>query len=296
MKTAKLPWQLSQIDKQLIDLAFTEDLGLPYCDVTTRALFPDIKGVSNANIISKHPETIILAGLPVAEAILQKLDPSCELHTVHYDGASIAPGEVLATITGPAHILLMSERILLNTLQPLCAIATLTATFVKKISHTQTKILDTRKTLPGFRHLAKYAVQCGGGVNHRMGLYDAVMIKDTHVDLIGGMSAALRALPADISQRMPVIVEVRNQAELDVVLQEGKQRVTRVLLDNMSIKDMTACVALCRNNMPTEASGNVDLNNVAAIAETGVDFISIGKLTHSAGNVDLSMKSHISYA
>lgn len=296
MYTTKSPWQLSQIDNQLIDLAFAEDLGKPYQDLTTATLFPEVKGTSRATIISKHTTAAILCGLPLIEGVLAKLDPRCELHPVYRDGQPIPPGETILSVTGPAHILLMSERIILNFLQRLCAIATLTAAFVAKVSHTKTHILDTRKTFPGCRHLEKYAVWCGGGVNHRMGLYDAIMVKDTHVDLLGGMSVAMDKLPDRRSHHVPVIVEVRSLQELSIVLAKGQQKVTRVLLDNMSLDKMAQCVLLCENLFPTEASGNVNLDNVASIAETGVDFISVGKITHSAGNIDLSMKCHIPHA
>jgi nicotinate-nucleotide pyrophosphorylase (carboxylating) len=289
-------WQCNSQDTQLIDLAFAEDLGVPYADITSAILFSDVsevKGVSQANIISKHVEPIVMCGLPIIKTALAKLSDQCQIDAFYQEGEIISPGAILLTISGPAQILLMAERILLNFLQYLCAIATLTNKFVRKISHTDAKILDTRKTLPGFRHLAKYAVQCGGGVNHRMGLYDALMIKDTHIDLLGGMAAALDALPANTVKQFPIIVEVRTTEELEVVLEKGQQKITRVLLDNMSSLLMKECVAKCQGLLMTEASGNIHIDNVAIVAETGVDYISVGKLTHSAGNVDLSMQCEI---
>lgn len=291
MKTTK-PWHINQIDQQLIELAFAEDLGVPYFDATTQALFPEKTGISSAMIISKHPKTCTVSGLPVVEALLKQFE-NCELETNFQDGDRLDPGSVLMTLRGPAHFLLMSERTILNFLQRLCAIASLTAEFVDKIKHTTCQVLDTRKTLPGFRHLDKYAVHCGGGINHRMGLYDAIMVKDTHIDLLGGMQAALHALP---SSSLPIIIEVRSLEELSIVLEQAKQKVTRVLLDNMTIPLMKECVKLSKGILPTEASGSINLDNVAAIAETGVDFVSVGKLTHSAGNIDLSMKCDIRYA
>lgn len=289
MNTTLASWELNAIDLQLIDLAFIEDLGLPYCDQTTALLFPTIKENAQAVLISKQPQPIVLCGLPIIEAILTK-SGDCTMQSDYNDGDVIQPGGTLLTLSGPAQTILMAERIMLNFLQRLCAIATLTAQYVEKIKHTQTQILDTRKTAPGFRHLEKYAVECGGGVNHRMGLYDAVMIKDTHVDILGGMAAALLKLPDDILQKCPVIVEVRTLAELTVVLDQGLHKVTRVLLDNMSPALMTECVTLCKGRIPTEASGNMSLDTVTIAAECGVDFISVGKLTHSAGSVDLSIK------
>lgn len=282
-------WELNAVDLQLIDLAFIEDLSLPYCDQTTAWLFPHSSENSRAILISKHSQPIVLCGLPLVQAILQKLG-HCTLQSNYGDGQVIQPGAPLLTLTGSAQTILMTERIVLNFLQRLCAIATVTAQYVEKIKHTRTRILDTRKTAPGFRHLEKYAVTCGGGGNHRMGLYDAMMIKDTHIDLLGGMAAALSQLPETILQQCPVIVEVRTMDELTIVLESGLHKVTRVLLDNMSLALMSECVTLCRGHIATEASGNMNLDTIAMVAECGVDFISVGKLTHSAGSVDLSMK------
>lgn len=289
MNTILSPWELNAIDLQLIDLAFIEDLSASYTDLTTAILFPDQKENARAMIISKHTHPIVLCGLPIIKAILKKLG-HCTVQSDYHDGQIIQPGATLLTLTGSAQIILMAERIMLNFLQRLCAIATLTASYVEKIKHTHTQILDTRKTAPGFRHLEKYAVQCGGGVNHRMGLYDAMMIKDTHVDMLGGMKAALAQLPDAILQTCPVIVEVRTLEELTCVLEQGMHKVTRVLLDNMSPTLMKECVTLCKGCIPTEASGNIALDTITLAAECGVDFISVGKLTHSAGCVDLSMK------
>jgi len=278
------------LDLQLIDLAFAEDLGIPYQDVTTATLFPEKMGMASAHIISKNVEPIVICGLPLVALVLKKLDPLLHLQSDYDDGQHLMHGEKLLSISGPAQSLLMAERIILNFLQRLSAIATLTSQFVQVIQHTHTKILDTRKTLPGFRHLEKYAVQCGGGVNHRMGLYDALMIKDTHVDLSHGMEKALQQLPDDITQTFPVIVEVRTIAELSIVLSQAKHKVSRVLLDNMHTEMLCDCVKMCKGILPTEASGNINLDNLLEVAECGVDFISVGKITHSATMVDLSMK------
>lgn len=291
--TTTLPWKFKKLDHTLIDTALAEDLGLPYKDVTTLTLFPDINKIASAKIISKQPEPSIICGLPIVKAILAKLSEGCEVYSDYLDGDCIHSAAVVLTVTGPAQALFAAERTVLNFLQHLSAIATLTNQFVSKVSHTKTKILDTRKTLPGLRNLEKYAVQCGGGVNHRMGLYDGIMVKDTHIDLLGGIKKALNALPENIASKCPVILEVRSQEELTLVLENGLQKITRVLLDNMSLPLMRECVALCQDIIPTEASGNINLDNVVAVAETGVNFISIGKLTHSAGNIDLSMKCDI---
>ncbi len=294
MVSTILPLKLNQLDLRLIDIALAEDLGLPYKDVTTMALFPENNNkIASAKIISKHPRDVIICGLPIVRAVLQKLSVHCDVHSAYFDGDSIPPATVVLTVKGPAQVLLAAERLLLNFLQRLSSIATLTNQFVTKVKHTKTKILDTRKTLPGFRHLEKYAVLCGGGINHRMGLYDAVMVKDTHIDLLGGVKKTLDVLMKNVTSPIPVIVEVRSQEELAIVIKQGLKIVTRVLLDNMTLPLMGKCVAMCQGIIPTEASGNISLDNVVDIAETGVDFISVGGLTHSAENIDLSMRCDI---
>jgi nicotinate-nucleotide pyrophosphorylase (carboxylating) len=282
-------WAPNDIDRQLIDHALTEDLGVSYCDLTSNFLFPDHNHFVSAHVISKHPEPIKLCGLNIVPLLLDRFNNSCVMHSEWVDGDVVPSGNTLLTLTGPAPIILMLERTLLNFLQRLCAIATLTKKYVDKITDLPLKILDTRKTTPGFRHMEKYAVYCGGGVNHRMGLYDAVMVKDTHVDMVGGMDIALSRLPDLVSKNCFVIVEVRNKAELKVVLTKGREKVSRVLLDNMSLSQLSECTAMCKGIFATEASGNIHLENIRPIAEIGLDFASIGKLTHSAGNVDLSM-------
>lgn len=305
MQTIITPWQLNHIDQQLIDIALAEDLGLPMRDLTTDLLL-QTEGDATARVISKQAEPVVICGLPIVQAILATLCASlnassgtkrlhAELMPTCHDGDVVNTKQEILQMRGSPTVLLMAERTLLNFMQRLSAIATTTAKYVAKIKHTNAKILDTRKTLPGFRHLEKYAVTCGGGVNHRMGLYDAIMIKDTHIDVLGGMQQALAKLPEDILKRVPVIVEVRNKQELEVVLTHALHKTTRVLLDNMSVELMRECVLLCKDKIPTECSGNVTLDTIQAIAETGVDFISVGRITHSAGNVDLSMKCDLKH-
>lgn len=282
-------WQLDDVSSILIDTALNEDLGQPWLDITTATLlFGQQKMPGQAYIVSKHAEPTTICGLHLLKILFTKLDPQCHLHSAYKDGQALAPGATLLTIHADQQALLMAERVALNFLRHLSAIATLTAKFVAKVAHTSLKILDTRKTTPGLRRLEKYAIQCGGGINHRMGLYDAIMIKDTHVDMIGGMKNAIIKLPSLTT--MPVIVEVRDLAELQVVLDNGRNKVTRVLLDNMSLTDMQVAVTRCQGIFPTEASGNINLDTIAAIAETGVDYASVGMLTYAAGQVDLSMR------
>lgn len=295
-------WKLNSIDHALMDFALREDLGELFVDITTMTLFESDLQNKKANIISKSKEDIVVAGIPLAFALLEKIEKHLmanhaaqikkpfQLQINYDDGKILKPGQTLLTIEANAQTLLIAERTLLNFLRHLCAIATLTKKFVNKIKHTPCKILDTRKTTPGLRHLEKYAVHCGGGVNHRMGLYDAFMIKDTHIDLLGSMKKAIEKLPSKSNNNLPVIVEIRNIEELKKAIQYGKNKIDRVLLDNMTPDQLRECVALCKNIFETEASGNINLNTIVKIAETGVDYASIGMLTYAAGHVDLSMQ------
>ncbi|MGE3919344.1 MAG: carboxylating nicotinate-nucleotide diphosphorylase [Gammaproteobacteria bacterium] len=283
---------LNSIDKKIIVLALEEDLGPAMQDVTSELLLGEDTRRYKARIISKEKNTIVLCGLAILETLLASSSEEISFQTNFVDGQIIEPGETILILEGPAKDLLIIERTLLNFLQHLSSIATHTARFVKAVEGTVLKILDTRKTTPGLRHLEKYAVHCGGGVNHRVGLYDAIMIKDTHVDLIGGMQKTLSYFAKLPKQNVPVIVEVRNKEELAIVL-EYHRFISRILLDNMDIELLTACVKQCKGIISTEASGGITLANIRAIAETGVDFASIGQLTHSAVHVDLSMKCDI---
>jgi len=286
-------WPLNTIDKTLIALALQEDLNEPPCDVTTQCLLHEVafKELNHqAIILSKMDHPLVMCGLAVIKEVLHAFEDRCQIVQCVADGDRIAPRDVILQLHGDPGILLMIERVLLNFLQHLIAIASFTARFVESVADTSLKILDTRKTTPGWRHLEKYAVHCGGGVNHRMGLYDAVMIKDTHIDLLGGLASALAKLPTLTTQSVPVIVEVRDQNELDLVLHHGRNKVSRVLLDNMNERELRQAVQACQGILPTEASGNITLDTIAAVAATGVDFASVGALTHSAPHVDLSMK------
>lgn len=290
MQTTTSPsLQLNFIDETLLNLSLEEDFGFPWKDLTTSILFPN-NNTYRAQIISKETHDIIICGIPLIKTLLQKFDNTCELKSDFQDGQVLKANSGLLTLNGKAKTILMLERTILNFLRHLCAIATLTNRFVIKVKDTPLKILDTRKTTPGMRHLEKYAVHCGGGVNHRMGLYDAIMIKDTHIDLLGGIKNTLEQLPE--KPLVSVIVEVRSIKELQKVLKYGADKVTRVLLDNMSLSEMRSAVNLCQNVIETEASGNISLENIVPIAETGVQYASIGRLTYGAGHVDLSMQCH----
>lgn len=228
----------------------------------------------------------VVAGLPVAELVYSQLDPEVAFAAKQPDGAEVEPGCVLAEVTGPARSLLAGERAALNFIGRMSGIASLTHKLVKAVEGTKAVILDTRKTAPGFRRLDKYAVLMGGGGNHRMGLSDMALIKENHITAAGGIRPAVERLRAEHGDSFPIEVEVTNLDELQIALDLN---VTRIMLDNMDLATMRQAVALAKGRTPLEASGNVSLETVRSIAETGVDFISSGALTHSAPALDISM-------
>ena len=267
----------------LIELAVAEDIGPG--DATSISTLP-ADSVLHGRIVAKASG--VIAGLPVAEAVFRRVDPAIQFVAHVADGQEVVPGELVADVTGPGRGLLAAERTALNFLQRLSGIATLTRSFVDAVATTPAAILDTRKTQPGYRILDKYAVRMGGGLNHRQALYDMILIKDNHVDGAGGiLPAVLRAREA--YPALPVEVEVRNLEELRQVL-AIEPPVDRAMLDNMTLDQMRQAVAMSAGRVPLEASGNVTLERAAAIAATGVDYISTGSLTHSAPAFDLSMK------
>jgi quinolinate synthase len=264
-------------------MALAEDVGPG--DATSDATLPaDL--VLRGRIVAKEPG--VLAGLPVAEALFQRLDPAIEFVAHLSDGHEAVPGELVAEVSGPARSLLAAERTALNFLQRLSGIATLTRKFVDAVACTGATILDTRKTAPGYRLLDKYAVRMGGGMNHRLALYDMVLIKDNHVDAAGGIVPAAERARA-VHPDLPVEVEVRNLAELGQALSIDPP-LDRVLLDNMNLDDMREAVAIAAGRVPLEASGGITLQRAAEVAATGVDYLSVGALTHSPRALDLSMK------
>ena len=267
--------------------ALDEDLGRAG-DVTSSATLPE--GIAaKAKLVARKAGTI--AGLPCAARAFRTLAPNINLHAKARDGDSVIAGTTLAVIEGPAIAILSGERVALNFLGHLSGIATLTAAYAAKIAHTKAKITDTRKTTPGLRALEKYAVRCGGGVNHRFGLDDAVLIKDNHIAVAGGVGKALDAARAAVGHLVKVEIEVDTLDQLKQVLANGKADV--VLLDNMDTKTLRDAVALCKGKIVTEASGGVTLETVAAIAKTGVDVISSGALTHSAPSLDVALDIEI---
>lgn len=277
---------------QLLAVAQREDLGQSNLDATS-SLFIDEAVTAQAKVIARQAGT--MAGLAVLPAIIDCYDPTVRLASTAVDGARVTPGDVVAVFDGPLRSVLMLERVALNFLGHLSGVASHTAAFADRIAHTSAKVYDTRKTLPGLRGLQKYAVACGGGGTHRMGLYDAVLVKDNHLAHVPltQWTAALRAMAvrarAEVAGLKFVMVEVDTLEQLDQVLPAG---VDLVLLDNMPPEVLRQAVAKRSEVAPDvqlEASGGVTLDTVVAIAETGVDRISVGALTHSSINLDLGL-------
>ena len=268
--------------EQIIRLALFEDTGLG--DVTTESIFlhPQEK---TAIIVAK--QDFILAGTDVAKKVFHFVDPSlkCKIH--FNDSDTIKKNEVIFTITGDIRSLLTAERVALNFLQRLSGIATLTRKFVKTLDNPKVRLVDTRKTTPGWRKIEKDAVRAGGGANHRFALYDGVLIKDNHITAAGSIAAAVSLVRARASHLMKVEVEV---SDMDQVQQALDAKADVIMLDNMDIDAMTKAVTLIGKRAMVEASGNVSLNTLNAIAGTGVDVISCGALTHQAVSVDLSLR------
>ena len=274
----------SAIIREAAARALGEDRGP--ADITTLACVKFDKQAS-ARIFAKEP--CVLAGLPVAEQVFREQDATLVLTARKEDGTFLKPGETVLEIRGSAAAILTGERCALNFLQHLSGVATQTRRFVDAISGTKAKILDTRKTMPGLRALQKYAVRCGGGVNHRFGLYDRFLIKDNHLALMGtgsGLAEAIRAARA-LDSEVVLEVEVDHLEQIPEIIALG---VDVLLLDNMSLDEMRACVELIAGQVVTEASGNMSLERVPEVAKTGVDFISVGALTHSVRAIDFSLE------
>lgn len=262
--------------------ALEEDLGRAG-DITSQLTIA-ADAQATARFVARKPGRI--AGLICAEAAFRLIDPAVKFDVAKPDGSDVVSGDVIATVTGPARNLLTAERVALNFLGPLSGTATATAALVDAVKGTKARIVCTRKTLPGLRALQKYAVRCGGGFNHRFGLDDAAMVKDNHVQAAGGIAPAVARLRAGLGHMIRIEVEVDRLAQLEECLALG---VDTILLDNMSPDDLRRAVALANGKAVLEASGNVTLATVRAIAETGVDYISSGAITHSAPNLDIGL-------
>jgi len=265
----------------LIDFAFSEDIGVG--DITTEATVSSAqKAVGTLHAKSEG----VVAGLPVAERVFSRLDSDLTFTVFVCDGDSILAGAPIAEVQGNAKTILIGERTALNFMQRLSGVATLTSQFVKAVAGYDVKIVDTRKTTPGWRALEKYAVRVGGGNNHRFGLYDGVLIKDNHIIAAGGISNAVQCARKAAPHTAKIEVEVESIEQVNEALEAG---VDILLLDNMSIETMEQVVKLIDNRVITEASGGITLERVQDVASTGIDYISVGALTHSAMPLDISL-------
>lgn len=272
---------------QFIDLALAEDIGDG--DHSTLSSIPGDK-FRQARLLVKNDG--ILAGVEMACQIFHRFDPDLRIEVSIQDGEAIKKGDVAFVVSGSARSILTSERLVLNCMQRMSGIATYTHRLNKMIAHTPAKLLDTRKTTPNFRIAEKWAVAIGGGTNHRFGLYDMVMLKDNHIDFAGGVGEAIRGTKAYLKEKgkdLRIEVETRNLKEVQEVLDEGGVAV--IMLDNMPPQLMREAVTLINGQCQIEASGGITEATIVAVAETGVDFISVGALTHSAGSLDLSLKA-----
>lgn len=264
----------------IIDIALSEDIGAG--DITSLACVPETSW-SEAVVVAKKP--CVMAGGPLFARVFSRLDPQVVVKCLAKEGHKVYRGKTLLSLGGPSRAVLAGERTAMNFLSRLCGIASLTRKFVERAANPEVAVLDTRKTCPGMRAVDKYAVLCGGGRNHRMGLYDQVLIKENHIAAAGGILLALGRAKA-IRPRIHVQVEVRNLEELVLAVEGGADS---VLLDNMSPDEVRNCCRLVGRRVPVEVSGGISLKNIREYAATGVDRISVGALTHSAPAADLSM-------
>ena len=266
----------------LFDLAYAEDIGDG--DITTNNLIP-FGEIRTARLVAK--ESGVIAGLPVTEMVFRKFDENLKWDEKLSDGSKVEPGDVIVEFTANYRALLTGERKALNFLQRLSGIATYASKCMKEIEGLNVEILDTRKTLPGYRHLDKYAVRMGGASNHRFGLYDMVMIKDNHILIAGGIKPAVEAIRKKIPKSIKIEVETTTIEQVQEALDAD---VDIIMLDNMSAKLMKECVSLVNRRAKIEASGNMTIKRIHKVAATGVDYISIGALTHSVKALDISQR------
>ena len=272
---------------EIIRNALQEDIGSG--DFSTLSCVPK-KAKGSAQLIVK--ENGVLAGIEVAKRIYEIYDPSLSFEVLKFDGNSVKKGDIAFRVTGSSQAILTTERLVLNCLQRMSGIATLTAKIKKEIEGSSSIILDTRKTTPGIRFLEKWAVKIGGGQNHRFGLYDMIMLKDNHIDYAGGITAAIQRTNAFLisaKKDLKIEIEVRNTKELEEVLRVGG--VDRIMLDNFSPENLKEALKIIPSTYETEASGGITLENIRAYADTNVNYISVGALTHSVKSLDLSLKA-----
>ena len=280
-------YTVDELNDRLIDLAFSEDIGDG--DHTTLCCIPE-DAMGKSKLLIK--EEGILAGVRIAHEIFHRFDPTLEVETFINDGAHVKPGDLAMIVTGKIRSLLQTERLMLNVMQRMSGIATMTAAYVERLKGTHTRVLDTRKTTPGMRMLEKEAVKIGGGTNHRIGLFDMILLKDNHVDFAGGIAQALdrcAAYQKAHGLNLKVEIETRSFDEINQVLAHGGA--DRIMLDNFSVEDTRRAVELIGGRMETESSGGITFDTIRDYALCGVDFISVGALTHSVKGLDMSFKA-----
>lgn len=272
---------------RLIDLAFAEDIGDG--DHTTLSCIPE-DAMGRSRLLIKEPG--VLAGVEIAKEIFYRFDPTMQVEVLLGDGSEVKPGDVAMVVTGKVRSLLQTERLMLNVMQRMSGIATMTRRYVKQLEGTRTRVLDTRKTTPGMRMLEKEAVRIGGGVNHRIGLFDMILLKDNHVDFAGGIANAIRRAKDYCREKgkdLKIEIEVRNLDELRQVLDLGG--IDRIMFDNFTPELTRQAVEMVGGRYETESSGGITFDTLRQYAETGVDFISVGALTHSVKGLDMSFKA-----
>ncbi len=280
-------YSVDELEDRLIDLAFAEDIGDG--DHTTLCCIPD-DAMGKSHLLIK--EDGILAGVEVAKRVFARFDPTLHVDVLIKDGAEVRKGDIAMIVSGKIRSLLQTERLMLNIMQRMSGIATMTHRYVKRLEGTKTKVLDTRKTTPGMRMLEKQAVKIGGGVNHRIGLFDMILLKDNHVDFAGGIKNAIGRCHKYLTEKsldLKIEIEVRNFDEIRQVLDCGG--VDRIMLDNFSVEDTKKAVEMIDGKYETESSGGITFDTIRQYAECGVDFISVGALTHSVKGLDMSFKA-----
>ena len=278
---------VEELEDRLIDLAFSEDIGDG--DHTKLCCIPEDATGSSKLLIK---EDGILAGIEVAKKVFARFDPTMKVEVLMHDGSRVKKGDVAMIVSGKTRSLLQTERLMLNIMQRMSGIATMTNVYVEKLRGTKTRVLDTRKTTPGMRMLEKQAVKIGGGVNHRIGLFDMILLKDNHIDFSGGISNAINRCHEYLEEKglkLKIEIEVRSFDELHQVMEHGG--VDRIMLDNFSVADTKKAVCVIGGKYETESSGGITLETIRDYADCGVDFVSVGALTHSVKGLDMSFKA-----
>ena len=278
---------VNELEDRLIDLAFAEDIGDG--DHTTLCCIPEA-AMGKSHLLIK--EQGVLAGVELAKKVFNRFDPTMEVEVLINDGAAVKPGDIAMVVTGRIQSLLQTERLMLNIMQRMSGIATMTSKYVARIAGTGAHVLDTRKTTPGLRMIEKQAVKIGGGMNHRIGLFDMILLKDNHVDFSGGIANAINRCHEYLKAKnldLKIEIEVRNFDELQQVLDCGG--VNRIMLDNFTVADTKKAVDIINHRYEGEASGDITIGTIRDYAEQGVDFISVGALTHSVKGLDMSFKA-----